>query len=323
MTMRCSILVAVALVGATILPGMAWAETPKCRNIRLAVPHAVGSATDLVMRAYAETINRRGSGPLIRVVNVTKKSVIWEGIWAKADGCSLLATSQSLVAEHLANKRKPKWERLKPIAMISRSPLLVVARADMKDATLANVVEKALQDPNSIGIGEARSPLERMILMSLEDVTGARFRIMTYNTGRESYADLLAGKLDIGIISVTAAKRRLDQKELQALAVTTEERSAMLPGVPTLREEGISGGFSVDRGIMAPKELPEEIATEIAGWFEKASEVPELADRLAEHGTRPVFMGPDAYTRYFENLTADWLEMIRRASGKQIRRQAS
>jgi len=97
----------------------------------------------------------------------------------------------------------------------------------------------------------------------------------------------------------------------------------MLPGVPTLREEGISGGFSVDRGIMAPKELPEEIATEIAGWFEKASEVPELEDRLAEHGTRPVFMGPDAYTRYFENLTADWLEMIRRAAGKQIRRQAS
>ena len=82
MTMRCSILVAVALVGATILPGMAWAEAPKCRNIRLAVPHAVGSATDMVMRAYAETINRRGSGPLIRVVNVTKKSVIKWAVFA-------------------------------------------------------------------------------------------------------------------------------------------------------------------------------------------------------------------------------------------------
>ena len=69
--------------------------------------------------------------------------------------------------------------------------------------------------------------------------------------------------------------------------------------------------------------MPTEIATEIASWFEKASEVPELEDRLAEFGTRPVFMGPDAYTRYHENLTADWLEMIRRAAGKQIRRQAS
>lgn len=318
-----STLLAVALVCAIFPLGPAWAEAPKCISIRLAVPYAVGSATDKVMRAYAETINRRGSGPFIRVVNVTKKSVTWEGIWAKVDGCNLLAATQSLIAEHLANKRKPKWERLKPIAMIARTPLVVVARGDMKDATLANVVEKALEDPNSVGIGESRSPLERMMLMSLEDATGARFRIMTYNAGRESYSALLAGKLDIGIISVTAAKRRLDQKELQALAVTTEERSTMLPGVPTLREEGISGAFSVDRGIMGPKELPEELATEIAGWFEKASEVPELEDRLAEYGTLPIFMGPDAYTRYFENLTADWLEMIRRAAGKQIRRQAS
>lgn len=323
MTVRRSLLVAIALASVALPIGAARAEAPKCTSIRLAVPHAVGSATDIVMRAYAETINRRGSGPLIRVINVTKKSVTWEGIWAKADGCNLLATTQALVAEHLANKRKPKWERLKPIAMVARTPLVVVARGDMKDATLANVVEKALKDPNSVGVGESRSPLERMMLMSLEDATGARFRIMTYNTGRESYSALLAGKLDIGIISVTAAKRRLDERDLQALAVTTDERSAMLTGVPTLREEGIPGGFSVDRGIMGPKDLPLEVATEIASWFEKASEVPELEDRLAEFGTRPVFMGPDAYTRYFENLTADWLEMIRRAAGKQIRRQAS
>lgn len=327
--MKCRLIALViavlVLVGPPLSPTLApaLAEAPKCTSIRLVVPRSVGSGTDVVMRAYAETINRRGSGPLIKVINITKKSVTWEGIWAKADGCNLLATTQSLVADHLANGRKPKWSRLKPLAMLARTPLLVVARGDMKDATLANIVEKALQDPNSVGIGEARSPLERMMLMSLEDATGARFRIMTYDTGRQSYSALLAGQLDIGIVSITGAKRRIDQKELQALAVTTEERSAMLPGVPTLKEGGIPGRFSIDRGIMVSKNTPEELVTEIAGWFEKASKVPELADRLAEYGTQAVFVGPDAYVRYFENLTADWLEMIQRAAGKQIRRQAS
>lgn len=287
------------------------------------MPRAVGSATDVIVRAYAETINRRGSGPLIKVVNVTKASVISRAIAAKADGCHLLATSQSLVADHLADGENPKWDLLKPIAMVARTPLLVVARSDLKEATLANIVERALEDPNSIGIGEARSPLERMMLMALEDATGARFRIMTYDTGRQSYSALLAGKLDIGLVSITGAKRRVDQKELQALAITTEERSSMLPGVPTLKEEGIPGRLSIDRGIMAPREIPEEIATEIAGWFEKASKVPELIDNLAVYGTKAVFLEPDAYTQYFENLTADWLEMIQRAMGKQIRRQAS
>jgi tripartite-type tricarboxylate transporter receptor subunit TctC len=310
-----------ALVGPLQTPVLA--EAPKCISIRLVVPQSVGSATDMIMRAYAETINRRGSGPLIKVINVTKKSVIWEAIWAKGDGCNLLATTQSLVANHLANKKKPKWSRLKPIALVARTPLLVVARGDLKDATLANIVEKALKDPNTVGIGEARSPLERMMLMALEDATGARFRIMTYDTGRQSYSALLAGKLDIGIISVTGAKRRIDHKELQALAVSTEERSGLLPGVPTLKEEGIPGRFSIDRGIMASKKTPDELAIEIAGWFEKASEIPELVERFAAQGTNAAFLGPDAYTRYFENLTADWLEMIQRAVGKQIRRRAT
>jgi tripartite-type tricarboxylate transporter receptor subunit TctC len=90
-----------------------------------------------------------------------------------------------------------------------------------------------------------------------------------------------------------------------------------------LKEEGIRGTFSIDRGIMASKETPDELAAEIAGWFEKASEVAELADRLAEYGTIVVHKGPDEYTRYFENLTADWQEMIQRAAGKQTRRRAS
>lgn len=93
----------------------------------------------------------------------------------------------------------------------------------------------------------------------------------------------------------------------------------MLPAVPTLKEVGIRGTLSIDRGIMASKETPDEIA----GWFEKASEVPELVDRLAEYGTIAVHKGPDEYTRYFENLTADWQEMIQRAAGKQIRRRPS
>lgn len=313
--------VALGLVG--LLEAPALAAAPECISIRLVVPRAVGSATDVIVRAYAETINRRGSGPLIKVINLTRASAISRSIEAKPDGCNLLATTQSLISDHLADSGRPNWERLKPIAMVARTPLLVVARGDLKDATLANIVEKALEDPNAVGIGEARSPLERMMLMSLEDATGARFRIMTYDTGRQSYSALLAGKLDIGMVSVTGAKRRVDQKQLQALAITTEERSLMLPGVPTLKEAGIPGRFSIDRGILAPKEIPEELAAEIAKWFENASKVPELVDRLAAHGTTAVFLGPDDYTRYFENLTADWLEMIQRAMGKQIRRRAS
>lgn len=318
---RLAAVLTLGLAMTAMAGGGAIAEVPKCFSIKVVIPYAVGSATDLIFRAYTETINRRTSGPLLKVVNVTKKSVVWKGIWAKPDGCTLLATTQALVANHLANNRKPKWSRLKPVAMLTRTPLVVVARGNLKDANLPNIIEQALADPNAVGIGEARSPLERMLLMGLEDASGARFRIMTYDSGRQSYAALLAGKLDIAMVSVSAAKRRLDTRQLQALAVTTEARIAQLSGVATLKEQGIAAVFGVDRGLLAPKETPMEIVAEIADWFKKAAEDPDLVEQMGESGTQIKFLGPDAYTRYFENLTADWLEMIQRAAGQQVRRR--
>ena len=295
----------------------------KCTSIKVVVPYAVGSATDLILRAYTETINRHSTGPLLKVVNVTKKTVVADAIKTPADGCKLLAASLSLVAEQLAGEAKAKWSDLAPVAMLTRSPLVVVARGDMKDATLPNIIEIALEDSGAIGIGEARSALGRMMLMCLEDASGARFQIMTYDTGRQSLMALLAGKLDIGLVSPSAAKRRVDQKELQALAVTTEVRSTLLPSVPTLREEGIGAAFGIDRGLFAPKATTPELLAEISGWFKKAADDPALAERIGEVGTELRYLGPEDYARYLQNLTADWIEMIGRAVGKQNRRRPS
>ena len=104
---------------------------------------AVGAATDMVMWSYAEIINRDNSGPLIKVINITRKSVTMDGISAKLGGCTLLATTQGEVADHLANAGKPKWSSFKPIALLTRTPLLVVARDNLKDANLANIIEQA------------------------------------------------------------------------------------------------------------------------------------------------------------------------------------
>lgn len=318
---RIVIAVLLGFAAAFVAPGPAVAEAPACTTIRVVVPYAVGSATDLIARAYGETINRRNDGPLLRVVNVTRDSVREEVANARPDGCTLLVTTQALVAEKMADAARVEWKRFQPVAMMTRTPLAVVARGNLKDANLPNLIEKALEDPDSVGIGEARSALERMLLMWFEDATGARFRIMTYPSGRQSMLALLSGKLDIGLISVTGAKRRGDQKELQVLAVTTEARSPLLPDIATLTEQGIAAAFGIDRGILAPKDTPEDVVNEISSWFEKASEDAALSELLAEYATRPMYMKPDGFTRYFENLVADWRDLIERSAGKQIRRQ--
>ena len=295
------------------------AASKKCLHIRVIVPYSVGTATDLIIRAYAETINRQQSGPLLKVLNKTQNAVIEKNMSGRPDGCQILAVTQSLVSNFLNDKTSIEWSKFTPIAMLSRTPMAVVARGSLRDANLANIIEVALQNPNVVSLGETSNPLEQMFRMSLEDASGVRFKITVFETARQSFLELLADNLDLGIISASAAKRRMDLKQLKIVATTERLENEKLVGVPSLKDQGIDLSFGVDRGIMAPMDTPPEIIAKIMERFQKASDDPELEDRLAKIYTRIMFLDPDSYTQYFENLTADWSEMIERTQQRPAR----
>ena len=144
------------------------AASKKCLHIRVIVPSSVGTATDLIIRAYAETINRQQSGPLLKVLNKTQNAVIEKNMSGRPDGCQILAVTQSLVSNFLNDKTSIEWSKFTPIAMLSRTPMAVVARGSLRDANLANIIEVALQNPNVVSLGETSNPLEQMFRMSLE-----------------------------------------------------------------------------------------------------------------------------------------------------------
>lgn len=289
---------------------VAGAASKKCLHIRVIVPYAVGTATDLIVRAYAETINRQQSGPLVKVLNKTQKTVLEKNLKGRPDGCQILAITQSVVSNHLDKKNKTEWSEFTPIAMLSRTPLAVVARGNLKDANLSNIMEVAAQNPNVIKIGETDNPLERMFRMSLEDKSDIMFNVSVFKTARQNFLQLLSSALDLGIISASAAKRRMDLKQLKVLALTDNLENSRLIGVPTLREQGIDLSFGVDRGILAPANTSPETVEKLMERFRKASEDPDLEGRLGKIYTKIMFLDSDSYTQYFENLTADWSEMM-------------
>jgi tripartite-type tricarboxylate transporter receptor subunit TctC len=238
------------------------------------------------------------------------------------DGCQILAVTQSLVSSFLTDKANVEWSNFTPIAMLSRTPLAVVARGNLKDANLPNIIEVGLENPNIISVGESLSPLEQMFRMNFEDTTGVKFKVNIYQTARQSFLALLGTKLDIGIVSISAAKRRLDLKQLKVLALTDGLKNTKLVGVPTLKDQGIDVSFGVDRGVVAPMGTSPEIVAKIMERFQKAAEDQDLIDRLTKINTKVMFLDSDSYTQYFENLTADWSEMIMRSTQKLGRNPA-
>ena len=309
--MKISFLISAILLLA-LLPSSNLKAAPKCRNVKIIVPYAVGTATDLIFRAFGQSINRQSTGSLIKVVNKTHSTVIEENMTARPDGCQLLGITQSLVAKFLLNKSAPEWSNFTPVAMLTRSPLAIVSRANIKDANLTNLIEAASEKSNSLSLGETSNALEQVLRMQLEDVLGVSFKVTTFKNARQSFLALLTHKVDVGLVSLPAAKRRADLRQVKVLAVTDTLGDTRLSDIATLQEQGVNAAFGVDRILLAPQETSAEIVAKISKRFKKASKDTELEEILSKLYTKIRFKNPDELTQYFENLSADWTTLKRK-----------
>lgn len=307
-----SYLVILLTVFLALLPLDDSKAAKRCLHVKIIVPFSVGTATDRIFRAYTEIINKQSSGPLMKVLNKTHDTVIEENMARTPDGCQFLAATQSLVAQFLMNKSSLKWSSFTAVSMLTRTPLAVVARGNMKDANLPNLIEGALEKREPIKIGETENALEILFRMQLEDVSGVPFKATRFENARKHFGALLRNELDLGIVSISAAKRRADLKQMRILALTDVLENSKLSEVPSLQEQGIDTAFGVDRILLAPQNTSSEIVVKIADRFKNASDDPELEDRLAQMNTKLTYLDPDGLTQYFENLTADWSAMIAR-----------
>ena len=220
--------------------------------------------------------------------------------------------TQSLVAQFLLDKSVPEWSNFTPVVMLSRSPLAIVSRANIKDANLTNLIESALDKPKMISLGETSNALERAFRMQLEDVFGVSFKVTNFKNARQSFSALLTHKVDLGLVSLSAAKRRADLRQVKVLAVTDALASSRLSEVATLQEQGVNAAFGVDRILVAPQETSTEIVTKMSKRFKKALIDPELEQALSRLSTKIFFKNPDELTQYFENLSADWSLIMRK-----------
>ena len=309
--MKISFLISAILLLA-LLPSSNLKAAPKCRNVKIIVPYAVGTATDLIFRAFGQSINRQSTGSLIKVVNKTHSTVIEENMTARPDGCQLLGITQSLVAKFLLNKSALEWSNFTPVAMLTRSPLAIVSRANIRDANLTNLIEAASEKSNSLSLGETSNALERVLRMQLEDVLGVSFKVTTFKNARQSFLALLTHKVDVGLVSLPAAKRRADLRQVKVLAVTDTLGDTRLSDIATLQEQGVNAAFGVDRILLAPQETSAEIVAKISKRFKKASKDTELEEILSKLYTKIRFKNPDELTQYFENLSADWTTLKRK-----------
>ncbi len=311
------------IAGAAALASSASARAQSypARPITLVVTFAAGGGVDVVSRLAAEALGEEMGGRII-VENrgggatMTGTQAV---VKAEADGYTLLAAPTTMVINPAARPTMPfDWTKdLIPIGLMAKLPFVVVTKPDSPLNSMKDLesLGKSRATPvlfASGGTGTVAHLAGELFALS----TGAKMQHVPYRGEGPSLADVASGQLDCTFSTAAGASGLVQAGTLKALGVTTQERSTLLPAVPTVAEQGYAG-FDVSAwvGLMAPARTPPEVTDRLAAALRKALASPALKQKVERAGATPA--APDlAFRPFLEREARIWERVIREAGIK-------
>lgn len=301
------------LASAAVIAGFAM-STPAiaadldCKTAKLIVPWKAGGGTDIIFRIFANAINESGAKPQLQVINMGGQGGnkgAKEARKAKPDGCTLFAIHQSAITSYLNGRVNFTWDAFEPVAQVTNSPEIFGASASVPWNTFAEFKKAALAAPGTMLTGATFGSTSQFVWLILEKETGMKLKFVPFDGTRDRMTALLSGAIQLGSLNVTSGKKYLQNGDLKAFAIATEERSKHLPDLPTLKELGIDMVYGIVRGIVAPKGTSKAVINHWAAAIKKAAEDPDVLKQMDAKGTDVIYRGPDEYRTWFEKTYAD------------------
>lgn len=296
------------------------------RVMRIVVPYAPGGPIDVTARLMAERVkdtlgtviieNRPGGGGNIGADVVAK---------AAPDGLTL---GIAAVATHAINP----WLYSKmpynaatdfaPITQMLRVPNVLVMNADtakrLNINSLADLVRYAKANPAKLNYGSGGNGSAGHLAGEMFKAQAGIFALhIPYNGGNPAQLALLSGQVDFNFDNLATASANIKAGKLKALAVTTAERSSVLPEVPAVAE--MLKGFSIDTwwGLVAPAATPRDVVAKLNQAFVAALNSPEAKPRFAALMAEPVASTPEQFGAFMKAELAKY-EKVVKASGARV-----
>ena len=300
---------------ASLTP-VAWAQFT--RPVRLVVPFTPGGSTDILARALAPKLaaalgqqvivdNKPGAGGSLGAAEVAN---------AQADGHTLLMGHIGTLAVNPAIYPKLGYEPLKsfaPVAWVARVPNVLVVPAASPTQTFAEFIALARARPGRLSYSSGGNGSAAHITFEYLKLRAGLFMLhIPYRGTAPSLTDLIAGQIDASFTGAPTVLQHIKSGRLRALAVSSTQRLAALPEVPTVAEGGFPG-FEADQwyGVVAPAGTPAALVARLNAEINKALALPDVARQLAMEGALPMPGTPKAFTELITREIPRWAEVVR------------
>ncbi len=296
------------------------AEKWPVKAVHLIVPFASGGSTDLIARQVANELSKKIGQPVIVENKAGASGVIGSSFVAKqaADGYTLLMGSVSTHAMAPSVFAKLPYDIIKdftPITLVGSIPDLIVVNPNLPAKNLIEFIALAKSKPGAMSFATAGNGTSSHLGSAyFAAEAGIDLNQVPYKGSGPALLDVLGGHVDMMLDVIMTSIEPLKAGKLRALAVTSLNRSPLLPEVPTVNELGIKNFEAIIWfGILAPGNMSVGLQNKIADAFDAAIHSPEIKNYLQKQGVELGGTGSLAFAARIKADTEKWAGVVKLA----------
>jgi len=297
----------------------AWSQTYPERPVRIVVPFAAGSATDIVTRLVADELRESLGQPFIVENRPGGSAQAGAEAVARAspDGYTLFSTTNT---SHSANPhlfKKLNYDPIKdfaPIGSIMRIPVVIVIDPKLGIDSLQQLVSYGKANPGKLAFGFGNS-IGQVVGASFAKRAGIDVKVVPYKSTPQVIQDILGGHIHYGVSDLASGQAMIRSGQLRPLGVSSRSRSTVMPEVPAMSEVAGLENFEVIAWVamFAPAGTPQAIIDRLNGAVVKALDKPNVRERIVSYAADVAPSSPQELASFVAAQLDSWGKAIREA----------
>jgi tripartite-type tricarboxylate transporter receptor subunit TctC len=317
-TTRFAFAIAVVLLSAPSAPAQDWPS----KSVKIVVPFGPGSTPDMVARLIAERLQQKLGQPFVIENKPGASGNIGTDAVAKAepDGATIgVSIGGPLAINPLLFGKMPydPAKDLIPVTMLATQPSALAVHASLGVNNVAELIALLKREPGKYNFGSiGNGSLSHLAMEAIALKSGTKMVHVPYGASPQAMTALLRGDVQMACLPAISVTPHLGSGNVKILAVSTAQRSSLLPDIPTLKEAGIDVEADAWMGLIAPAKTGDAIVGKLHREVVEAITSPAIREKLATQLMEPIGNSPAQFRARIEADVVRWAPVIGAANIK-------
>jgi tripartite-type tricarboxylate transporter receptor subunit TctC len=312
---------AIALFATALADRPVAAQDFPTRPVTIIVASTPGGGTDIVSRIVGEQLSKQTGQPFVIENIAGAGSLNGTATAAKAnpDGYTLqtgLNASMAVNPSLFAHLPYDPIRDFAPVGMLAEFPFVIVVSNNFPAHSLKELIALAKAKPGEINYASAGNGTGQHLSTELfKLMTGINLTHVAYRGAQPAYADVISGQVPVFFDNLASGLGQIKGGTVRALAVTSKQRSPLLPDVPTVEEAGVPGYlYYTWFGLWAPRKTPQPVIDKLHSEISKAIATPAVKERIAAAAGETLDMPLGDVDPFLKAEIAKWADVVKRAN---------